>query len=42
MANYYLNHYHEDQLKAAFPNLSSWVGRQLLDASQAIWFGFLK
>ena len=26
MANYYLNHYHQDQLKAAFPDLSSWVG----------------
>jgi len=26
MANYYLNRYHQDQLKAAFPNLSSWVG----------------
>lgn len=26
MANYYLNHYHQDQLKAAFPGLSSWVG----------------
>ena len=26
MANYYLNHYHQDQLKATFPDLSSWVG----------------
>ena len=26
MANYYLFHYHQDQLKAVFPNLSSWIG----------------
>ena len=26
MANYYLYHYHQDQLKAVFPNLSSWIG----------------
>ena len=26
MANYYLSHYHQDQLKATFPDLSSWVG----------------
>ena len=26
MANYYLSRYHQDQLKATFPDLSSWVG----------------
>jgi hypothetical protein len=26
MANYYLSRYHQDQLKAIFPDLSSWVG----------------
>jgi Methyltransferase domain len=26
MANYYLGRYHQDQFKAAFPDLSSWVG----------------
>jgi predicted O-methyltransferase YrrM len=26
MANYYLYHYRQDQLKAAFPDLSSWIG----------------
>ena len=26
MANYYLSHYHQDKLKATFPDLSSWVG----------------
>jgi hypothetical protein len=26
MANSYLNHYHQEQLKAAFPTLSSWRG----------------
>jgi hypothetical protein len=26
MANSYLSHYHEDDLKAAFPDLSSWGG----------------
>ena len=26
MANNYLNQYHEEELKAAFPNLSSWGG----------------
>jgi hypothetical protein len=32
MANSYLNQYHRDDLKAAFPDLSSWGRRQLLDA----------
>jgi hypothetical protein len=26
MANSYLNHYHEEDLKAAFPALERWVG----------------
>jgi hypothetical protein len=26
MANAYLNHYHEEDLKTAFPNLPSWIG----------------
>jgi hypothetical protein len=26
MANSYLNHYHQEELKAAFPDLLSWGG----------------
>jgi hypothetical protein len=26
MANSYLNHYHQEDLKAVFPDLSSWGG----------------
>jgi hypothetical protein len=26
LANSYLNHYHQQELKAAFPGLSSWAG----------------
>jgi hypothetical protein len=26
LGNYYLSHYHEQQLKAVFPNLPRWIG----------------
>jgi hypothetical protein len=29
MANYYLSRYHQEQLKAIFPNLSRWIGGSL-------------
>ena len=35
MANSYLNHYHQQELKAAFPDLIVLGGRQLLDAAKA-------
>ena len=35
LANSYLSHYHQQDLKAAFPDFPRWVGRQLLDAPKA-------
>ncbi len=35
MANSYLNHYHREDLKAAFPDSPSLDWRQLLDATKA-------
>jgi hypothetical protein len=26
LANYYLSHYHNERLRAAFPDLSRWIG----------------
>ena len=36
MANSYLNHYHQLDLKAAFPNLRRWIGGSFWMRRQAI------